>query len=334
MKYRYLIVFALIAAYLVSLELGLEYRAIHKGFSAHFLNNYIKDTKGIERKQEYPYHSPEIKLEKSRGDVRFWMASGSYALGKTIEDSFPNVFCNELINDGTKCQMINAARPGYTIKQNIKQLEEDAIKWKPDYVILYSMSLDIEMLSYQFLGGKSVNIEIQNTDVEEKIDISISDFIEREIEYTTLYSHLRRFVGGSILLASLLYDDMGDDAANLFKKTLEDFIRACEMIEAEPILTTFAVRFNHNNISQISYDGKLWLMRYGEHLSPKGWVDTINKYNEIIRQVAEENNLICVDVEDAISGQQEHFTDFVHFTNEGHHIVGKKIAEGFIQRKQ
>lgn len=334
MKFRYLNVFALIAIFLISVEIVLEYRALKRGYPAHFLSKLTNDSNAKEKaeKDDFPYRSPRIELSKKSSDVRFWMASASYAEGSQYEinDLFPNVFCAELNKSGKSCQMINAAKSGFAIQDNIRQLKESAVKWKPDYVILYAMSLDIEILSYRYLGRESgVGVGLKVDDKEN--NKSMDQIIERQIEYTTVYGHMRRYFGGSVLLSSFLHDEVGDKAAISFKKTLEKFIHTCDEIGVKPVLVTFATKFNQSNYREIDYDGKLWMVRYNEHLSPKGWADTVARYNDIIRTTAKERNIIYIDhIEKKIAGQIQYFTDFVHFTKEGHRLAGEALAKGFL----
>ena len=332
MKFRYLNIFILIIVYLISIEIALEYRAIERGRSPHFLSKFIKKSKIQNKNNVFPYRSLPVELLKQDGVERFWMASASYAEDskRKINELFPNIFCAKLDEAGNNCQMINAAKAGFTINDNITQIKDDAVKWKPDYIILYSMNLDINTLSYQFLGGKSSVIKLAQKIGDDKNNKPIEKFVESEIEHTTTYNHLRRYFGGTVLLSSFLYNDIGDDAAVAFKETLERFIHACVAIGAKPVLVTFATRYDQSNISEITYDEKLWFVRYDEYLSPKGWVDTVARYNEIIRQTAKQNNIICIDVGKALAGKKQYFTDFVHFTKEGHVLVGQILADGFL----
>ena len=159
-----------------------------------------------------------------------------------------------------------------------------------------------------------------------KEDLSIKEQIEKTVENLTIYGHLRRYLGGEILIASLLKDDIGKKAPLSFKQTLEKFIHASREIGAKPVLITFATKYNINNYKQMTHDEKLWLLRYNGYLSPKGWINTVAEFNKIIKQTAIENNIPCIDLAKHISGKKDLFTDFVHFTKNGHKIIGELLA--------
>ncbi|MDH5229684.1 MAG: SGNH/GDSL hydrolase family protein [Gammaproteobacteria bacterium] len=341
MKLKYLSIFFLIGIIITSIELSLEYRAMQKGFYAHFISMFIGEPSNeIKHKDSFPYHSPAVPLKKTPGQIRFWMSSASYALGPSIDGAFPNVFCRTLNSAGESCEMINAGKAGMSINENIKQLENEAIHWQPDYVILYSMSLDIERLSNRFFGSKN-SIDTQTENSENIVNkptpshLTVDQLIEEQVENTTIYKHLRRYIGGTVLMSSILHDDLTQEADKAFKTTLVKFIETTKSIGATPIFVGFAAKYTKENISKIDYEGTLWLLRYNKYLSPTGWVNTMSRFDKIMQQTAIEHEVVFIsDVHNLIAGKTRLYKDFVHFTQAGHKQVGEAIASGFIDAKK
>ena len=338
MRLRYLSVFFFIAVYLIAVEVGLEYRAIQHGYYGHIFhlfNALINNAKAKSKDVEHlSFRSNPVDKIKPKNYTRFWMASASYAEDerRKINELFPNIFCKELTSKGLPCQMLNASKAGYAISTNIKQLTSLAVQWKPDYVILYSMNLDVNDLSRKYLSNAKVTANIAEKSGTTK-SFSLANVVEKQIEATTIYSHLRRYFGGYILLSSALHDDIGLKAKADFQKTLMQFIETTKKIGAIPILTTFATRYDVSNYKNIPLDDKLWFVRYNEYLSSKGWVETISEFNRITKDVARKNNIMLLDVAPDLSGKVNLFTDFVHFSKRGHEVIANAMASDFMKYK-
>lgn len=336
MTTKRLSIFAFILVYLVTLELAVEYRSKERGFSTYLLGK--KNTNPVvqvNNKNLFPFRSPAVDNLKKNNYVRIWMASASYAedTKRQINELFPNILCEKINTAKQPCQMLNAAKAGYTISDNIKQLKSNVKKWNPDYALLYSMNLDINNLSSQYLSlnkTKETNKESENVNKLHTTALSVDERIEKTVEQMTIYGHLRRYIGGHVLMSSLLHNEIGYKANNRFKITLQNFIKTCKELGVKPILVTFATKYNISNFKKMKYDEKLFLTRYNEYLSPKGWVKTIRDFNNIIRQTANENSIPYIDLAKNLGGQSEYFTDFVHFTKNGHKIVGQRLADEII----
>ena len=338
MRIKFLTIFLLIAINLIAVELVLEIRAVNRGFSGFLLEIFassIETSKPL--KEKFEFRSAKIDLEKPENSLRIWMASASYAedYKRKIDELFPNVLCREVnIRFKKKCQMLNASKAGYSIQGNIDQLKTSATHWKPDYVLLYSMSLDVNYLSDKFLNSNFDSIEndiAKEGNNSRPAELTIDRRIEKTIEQMAAYGHLRTYLGGSALLSKLLYDDIGIMAKRDFKNILVEFIEASKEIDAIPVLITFATAYDTENFQYMPHKGKLFLVRYNSYLSDEGWVNTIKAFNEIIRSTASEQDVHYIDLEKSLSGKTQYFTDFVHFTKEGHEFIGEKIASDFIK---
>jgi lysophospholipase L1-like esterase len=71
------------------------------------------------------------------------------------------------------------------------------------------------------------------------------------------------------------------------------------------------------------------MLRYNRYLSPQGWTRTIARLNALVRRLADEEGVVLVDCERAMTGNARYFRDYVHFTPAGHkkmaELVGEKV---------
>ena len=338
MKFNFLAVFLLIAINLIAIELVLEIRATNRGFSGFLLDRLTAaKASGTPQKQKFEFRSKKLDLEKPKNSIRIWMASASYAedYKRKVEELFPNIMCREVGTSSKKhCQMLNASKAGYSIQNNIDQLKASAKNWSPDYVLLYSMNLDINNLSDRYLNpnfDSTENAAAEGGKNDHSMDLPLDMKIEKTLEQMSIYGHLRTYLGGSVLLSTLLHKDIGSAAKNHFKNTLVEFINAAREIGAVPILISFSTAYNTENFERMSYKDKLFLVRYNPYLSDQGWVNTVETLNDILRSTAIENDVHYIDLEQNLSGKNQYFTDFVHFTRQGHEFIGELLASEFIK---
>ena len=65
---------------------------------------------------------------------------------------------------------------------------------------------------------------------------------------------------------------------------------------------------------------------YMLYMSPTDLIRGFSRYNQIIRRVAGENDIILIEDENVISGDAVHFNDSVHFTDAGSRVMAERIV--------
>lgn len=272
----------------------------------------------------FPFRSKVIGRTKTPGTLRIWVASASYAEASDIgvEESFANLICMHPSKKLTHCEALNGSKASWSVANNIDQLLSSGPDWRPDYVLLYQASNDIEYYS----GAPAANQQ-----KAKKLDNGILDALRNKlhslVEHTSIYSHLRHFVGGSVLLSSQLADQLPPDAIADFRSRLQTFVDTSREIGATPIFATFVARNDESSAHDIPTDLKLQLLRYNGKLSPKGWLSSIEQLNDVIRQVGKDNHIVVLDLARRFDRKPEYYKDFFHFTREGHQALAKVIVD-------
>ena len=324
MHFKHLNIFWLIILILCLIEVSLEYRAHLKGFDTILFENKNKSTKKDTPGQIF--RSKSIPLPKPSNTIRLWMASASYAADpkRKIEELFPNILCDDLNLSGTRCQILNASAPGLTIKENTDFLRDNGDKWGVDYTILYSMNIDINELSKKYFASTQDKPDTSN--IDDLGSFSLATYLNKFLESTTLYSHLRNYIGGSILLESQLHDSINENAITEFRNSLNEFITVSKSLGSTPILVTFSTKYHLNSKNGMPHSEKLFLVRYNEYLSETGWYNTISRFNQEIINTAYFHNIPYIELNIAMHDRPELFSDFVHFTKNGHIEVGLHLS--------
>lgn len=337
--------FISIVAILFSIEAALEYRHYNHGYTTplfgkkevgHQTEEKNKAEEVIPEPQaesalsknntityepihKFPFDK-RIKPDTDNNDLRVWIASASHAVAgrMPVEFVFPNLLC-EVLNVNETCYVINGSDGGMSISQNVDMIKEYASTFNPDYAVLYQMSMEIGGQQRRLIEGDA-RPEAKNTGV-----FDFSELIKL-YQSLSLYGHLMDYIGGSIKLSGQLKQQLPLEMAKDFKQKIESFVVVCRNNNIEPVLSTFAISHNKNNIDKMRYSARTDFVKFSAYLSPDGWINMVDRYNVIVRGIAAEQNLRLVEIDKILSGKSQYFIDFVHFNKEGHRKVAEAIA--------
>jgi hypothetical protein len=272
---------------------------------------------------ERPFVNNNHTKSKAANVRRIWVSSASHAIMGAKEDStFPEKICEYARFDKGGCETLNGSSPGEDVEGNIKRIESYADQYAPDIVVLYQMSQEIN--KYARLGFGKTRTAFGDEITSNPL-IS-SEPIKKWLETTSAYGHLREYISGFIVLQAPLHNKLPDNLVEEFRVSILNFVASVRAGRAVPVLMTFSASYNRENVSHMNFYTKLTLMRYQQALSVRGWVTAIAQLNEVIREVSKNNNVLLIDLQKAIDGRPEFFSDFVHFNAEGHAAVAREIG--------
>jgi lysophospholipase L1-like esterase len=268
--------------------------------------------------ENFPFRSKLISTQKN-GAIRLWVASASHAEGGSLpaKDLFPNLIC-QYVHATSHLEVINGSKAGMTIARNVSMLKEYILSYKPDYAILYQMSMTISEQQRRLTqcAGTASNV--------------INAYLTRLVKFfqsLSIYIHLSDYIGGNIKLAGQLKDGLPSDMDEDFHKQIMLFIETCRQNNVTPILTTFAGSHDRGNIHQMHFSIRTNFVKYDNYLSPEGWVNTVSRYNNLLRRIASQENVDFIDLEKEMNGKAEYFIDYVHFNKHGHKKVASIIGK-------
>lgn len=340
MTFRYLRIVGFIVLYVAIVEIALEVHAHLRGWNTLLLGTN-KSTSLTDNPHaasygptpEFPFRSRIVASEKPPGTSRYWIASSSHAEDQYVSPAavFPSVLESILQEHGVNATVLNAGVAGRDIRGNVEHLHSLAPKWKPDVVILYQMSLSITQLSKRLLGSKGMYRKNGGETAGSGTGLS-PNWAQRMIESTTAYAKLKGHITGSLGTMRVLSNGLGQEGESAFELEVLEFVRAVREEGAVPILCTFATSHIRKDLSHFPYDVVTGIFQYNSYLSLEGWVTTIERFNDIIRQVGAREGVSVIDLERGIAGRAEYFRDFVHFTPKGHAAVAAMLAHRLLEQ--
>lgn len=331
--------FSLILGIILAVETALEFRHYRLGYATPFFGQLPSadsaETAAAENPDtnenmstqfgptdEFPFRSEIIQAQRGN-EVRVWIASASHAQGgrHPADAIFPNLICLPE-NLATPCEVINGSKGGMTVKENIEQIEEFSHLYKPDYAILYQMSMIISQQQKQLTQKNTEGPKAK----PKKTLVNISP-LKTYLQTFSLYVHLSDFIGGNIKLQGALKSNMPDTMVQDFERQIYAFIATCREHNIKPMLATFAASHDVSNIGLMPASERTNFVKYNTYLSPEGWMNTIALYNEKITAIANEEEIPLVDIAQQANGKTQLFDDYVHFNRKGHKTVAITIAQ-------
>jgi len=323
--------------YLVGLELALEYRAHLRGWETPFfgaavspsISNSSGDTgRRFGPTEEFPFRSAIVSSQRAAGSSRYWIASASYAEDTFLapDKIFPNRLDALLERNNHAVEILNASRAGTGIQANSQMLAQLAPIWRPDYAILYQMSLDINSLSDEFIAAGGGYAKRNAEEPAHDSNANEPNWTVRLIESTTAYAILKGYFTAWLASTRVLSDELPAAAQLEFERRVREFIGIARENGVTPVLCTFATSHRRSDLGAFPSNVVTFLFKYNIHLSLRGWVETVEALNESLREIAREERALLVDVSGALLGHPDYFRDFIHFNPKGHAAVAEAMA--------
>ena len=279
----------------------------------------------------FPFRSRIIPMKRQPGTHRYWVASSSHAEDYYLPPSmtFPVILERLLREERGDAAVLNASRAGIDIPENVNDIKRWGEQWRPDYVILYQLSMTISSIAKRTLAGtRAQGAPALNHAAKAVGPIT---WMNRLVEMTTIYANVKGQISARIGANRVLANDLGLQGEQEFSAMLQDFIDTTRVIGSVPVLTTFATSNTRKHLAVFPKDIALGLFKYSSFLSVEGWVTSVERLNAVIRRIAAQERIMLIDVEGAVSGRPEFFRDFVHFTPAGHEAVARTMRDALME---
>jgi hypothetical protein len=287
--------------------------------------------------REFPFRSPLLAASAASSAPRVWFASASYGedVQLAVREVFPNLTVELLRERGIECVALNASSAGHTTASNAAELRERGGEFNPRVVVLYQMSNDIDKLSAT-LGARGWRSAAERSAPPSESLVKAAApnegfqwglWLGRQVEATTIYKHLKSLATSRVATQRPLVDTLGSEGELLFEQRVLELVAAARASGATPVLCTFATAYTLDNLASTPQEYELNLLRFNVFLSLRGWLDSVERFNAVLRAVAEREQVQLIDVSAALSGRSELFRDMVHFPKVGHAEVARLMAD-------
>lgn len=322
-------------AFLLIAELALEVRAVRRGWEGLLLGKqtgwHTATDPTYGPAEDFPFRSLRIRPEDA-AEERIWVASSSY--GEDVQllaaQIFPNRLGEHLRAAGLDVQVLNASRAGTYVGSNVEDLARLGPRWRPTRVVLYQMSNDVDRVSEMAAARASAGDSGAAPGQGQAAAPGKPSLVARNAELLTSYKHLKTQITTRLVKGVPLRDALGPRDVAVYGEDVRRFVRSARELGAEAVLCTFATSHAAADLDALPADFERQILSMNMVLSMRGWIDSIGRFNDVLREIAADEQIALVDVAAAVTGRRELFRDFWHFTPEGHDLVAKTIAAALL----
>ena len=218
-------------------------------------------------------------------------------------------------------EYINAGVPGYGVLDSLRTLTHRVFKFEPNLIVIYHATNDLS----------------DNSFVEAERQGLVSHRSEEELSWLSQYSLLWYLVQKNLRIMTLqrTVDELEgkielnpDALAAPFRSELLQLIHASKTATPLVALVTFSTQLRPEQSFEQRKRAATTSLYYMPYMSVEDLLIGFAIYNDVLREVADDFELVLIDHESTIPGDSDHFVDSVHFTNQGSRAMAERVARG------
>lgn len=348
-----------IGLFLLLGELALEYRAKKRGygallfdpaavasvFSGEPVNVSAEETTAVDGfgpTKGFPFRSRVVDELAPDGTTRIMIASASYAEDRQqpVTAIFPVLLEDELRARGFDVEVLNASSNAYSLGTAARVLAEEGPRWKPDLVLAYHYSNDLDEIAPRVLsvaGGGAPNAnagEGATNDAAGEDDDDGTPRTERArpwpsrlMEATTAYAQAKNQLKARLVALRLLEPTLPPAVLAGLRERLDAVRAVTESFGAELVLVQFACSHPASQGGSLPAPYRNNLFRYNSYLSERAWREGVGDWNTLLAGYGAAHGLAVLDLPSDLAGRHECFRDFCHLTAEGHAVAARALAD-------
>ncbi len=293
--------------------------------------------KGVEWEiNEKGYRGQNFEMEKPEGVIRVIVYGGSAVFDMMVSEGkdWPHLVQEKLRESGlANVEVINAGIMGHTALESVGKLFTEGFAFKPDYVLIYNAWNDIKYLSSQKTVLRTLRPSAERFDTR----INYNNMLDRWLcEGSQLYTVLRRIYYKTTLkigkegLFKVEDKQLGISELNAlgfrqYQLAMEVFVDLARNIGAKPILITQARLVQPDN----TLDQREQIDYYHVGLTHEALVETFDRLDAIVRDVAVQKDAHLIDASAHLSGKEWAFYDHVHLglSGKGSEALAQFVAD-------
>ena len=270
------------------------------------------------------FRNADVEDPKPDGRIRiaFLGASTTFCAEATSnETTWPHVLVKQLEKSGGEktFDYINAGVPGYTTEQSVPNLEGRVAPLKPDVVLIYHATNDLSADSRE---------QAQNQGVYQGKAENPSWLAEYSVTWYLIEKNLQVAKRQKMAQESkgrLKFDV--DAAAAVFKGRLTKLVAAAKKNAKVVGLVTFSPKVRREMDEKARLAASNTSLFYMPYMTVDALIDGFERYNQVIREVAQEQGVLLIDGEFEVPGDDTHFNDSVHLTDAGCEKMAARVAQ-------
>ena len=274
------------------------------------------------------FRGPEVSITKPSGTVRlaFLGASTTWCGEVSSNDhAWPHLVTSSLGRAFPRARFdyVNAAVPGYTMSSMLKSMERRVARLDVDIVVIYEASNN--------LSGELRELAVKQGLIETAQWKPFSWPSRYSLLWLLAEKNLRVF--SAQRSARTNPKRLSVDATTLgreYRDELTEVVRAAQQNAKVVALATFSIHPRREQTDEQRMSATSSAFVYMPFVTPPLVIESVERYNQIVREVARETGALLIEGENDIPGDPLHFTDTVHFTDAGSKAMAERVARALM----
>jgi lysophospholipase L1-like esterase len=270
------------------------------------------------------FRGEELAVPKPPGRIRiaFLGASTTFcAEASSLESTWPHQVVTRLraANPGVDLDYVNGSAGGFTLENNLRNLEHRIAPLEPDVIVFYEATNDLKV-DTQRLAIRAGLLAPPQAD-EPKAGTPLLSFYLIKKNLLRLW----RSRGAS---EALRFEPR--ELSRGYEERLTRFARAAKELAPVVALVTFSVQPRVGQSPERLRSACASSLYYMPFLDAEGLLAGYAEYNRVLRAVAAAEGTLLIEGEEGIPGDAEHFADTVHFRDPGLRLQAERVLQGLL----
>jgi lysophospholipase L1-like esterase len=271
------------------------------------------------------FRGPELALPKPAGRVRLAFLGGSTtfcAEASGNEATWPALVTAGLARafPAHSFDYVNAGAAAFTTTQLLTNLTVRVAPTEPDIVVIYEATNDLSFDTRE----EALRQGLPGTE-----RLGESWLAKNSVAWELLEKNLRAITPAADTGGSMLSYDAAA-LAEAYRARLTALVREARQRARTVVLVTFAHKQRREQAPDVQRAAATTSLLWMPYMSLPGVLDGFDAYNRVIREVAAAEDVILVEGEDGVPGDDIHFADSVHFTDAGCRLQAERVLAAML----
>lgn len=233
--------------------------------------------------------------------------------------TWPAALCARLAEEfeGVRFEPVNAALPALRADDSRRNLEHRVAPLQPDVVFIYHATNDISRDTRDLADAQGVFTGDGGKQSWLARHSVAWDLIEKNVRVAA------RQQASSDTQGRLDFEPTA--LAEGFRDVLTRLVDEASAVTALVVIPTFSTRFRAEQTPEERLAACNTALFYMPYMTVDRILETFAAYNAVLRDVARSTGALLVEGEDEIPADGTHFTDSIHFTDEGSRRMVQRI---------
>jgi lysophospholipase L1-like esterase len=270
------------------------------------------------------FRGPELERPKPAARIRLAFIGGSTTFCAEVsgdEFTWPHLVWQSLRAEfpAAGLDYVNAGVPGYSSEQSLQSLKYYIAPLQPDVILIYEATNDLSLDARRLAEAQGI-YRHKNQDA--------SSFAQWSVAWQLIEKNLKILAKQKEATAEaqpvLRFDP--ERLSRSFEQRLTQLVEESRRVAPVVALATFSYKVRRDQTRERQLQAANTALFYMPYMDVEGLLAGYEEYNRVIRAVAKKTGALLIDGELTIPGDDRHFYDSVHFTDEGSRAMARRIG--------